>query len=56
MAGHIWQAQVSGSFLGLGYLNGNPVVGAVQHFPFSDAARNQGEANSVLISKASYYD
>jgi hypothetical protein len=56
MAGHIWKAQVAGSFLGLGYLNGNPVVGASAYYPYSDSARNQGEANSVLISKASYYD
>ena len=56
MAGHIWKAQVSGSFLGLGYLNGIPVVGASAHYPYSDSSRNQGESNSVLISKASYYD
>jgi len=56
MAGHIWIAQQAGSFLGLGYLNGIPVVGAAAYYPYSDSARNQGEANSVLISKASYYD
>jgi hypothetical protein len=56
MSGHIWKAQVSGSFLGLGYLNGIPVVGASAHYPYSDSARNQGEINNVLISKASYYD
>jgi hypothetical protein len=55
MAGHIWRAQVAGSFLGLGYLNGIPVVGADAHYPYSDSARNQGEANSVLISVGSYY-
>jgi len=56
MAGHIWKAQVSGSFLGLGYLNGIPAVGPIEYFPYSDASRNQGEANNVLISRASYYD
>lgn len=56
MAGHIWQAQVAGSFLGLGYLNGIPTVSTGQHYPYADSARNQSETNNVLISKASYYD
>jgi hypothetical protein len=56
MAGHIWKAQVSGSFLGLGYLNGIPVVGADAYYPYSDSARNQDEGNAILISRASYYD
>jgi len=56
MAGHIWKAQVAGSFLGLGYLNGTPVVDAINYYPYSDAARNQGEYNNVVISRASYYD
>tara|TARA_B110000908_G_scaffold35724_1_gene42822 strand:- start:267 stop:1238 length:972 start_codon:yes stop_codon:yes gene_type:complete len=56
MAGHIWKAQVAGSFLGLGYLNGIPVVGADAYYPYSDSARNQDEGNAILISKASYYD
>ena len=56
MAGHIWRAQVAGSFLGLGYLNGTPTVGPLHYFPFSDAARNQGESNNILISDATFYD